>query len=233
MSKEQQLRKLLDERILILDGAMGSLIQVYMLDEAGFRGERFSDHAYNVKGNNDLLNMTQQDIIRAIYLAYLDAGADLVTTNTFNANAISQADYHLSEYAYEMNLNAARLAREAADAVTERDPGKPRFVVGSLGPLNRTLSLSPDVSDPGYRNVTWEEVVSAYKEAARGLVEGGADIILIETFFDTLNAKGAIFAVKSLFEELGFELPLMISGTITDASGRTLSGQTMEAFYYY
>ena len=156
----------------------------------------------------------------------------LITTNTFNANAISQADYHLSEHAYEMNLNAARLAREAADAVTARDPNKPRFVVGSLGPLNRTLSLSPDVNDPGYRNVTWEEVVAAYSEAARGLIEGGADIILIETIFDTLNAKGAIFAVKSLFEELGAELPLMISGTITDASGRTLSGQTMEAFYY-
>ena len=232
MSKEQQLRQLLDERILVLDGAMGSLIQTYLLDEDGYRGERFKDHAYDVKGDNDILNLTQPDIIRAIYYAYLDAGADLITTNTFNANAISQADYHLSEYAYEMNLNAARLAREAADAVTGRDPAKPRFVVGSLGPMNRSLSLSPDVSDPGYRNVTWEEVVSAYKDAARGLIEGGADIILIETIFDTLNAKGAIFAVKTLFEELGVERPLMISGTITDASGRTLSGQTMEAFYY-
>ncbi|MFN2162391.1 MAG: homocysteine S-methyltransferase family protein, partial [Candidatus Promineifilaceae bacterium] len=232
MSKEQQLRQLLDQRILVLDGAMGSLIQTYLLDEDGYRGERFKDHAYDVKGDNDILNLTQPDIIRAIYYAYLDAGADLITTNTFNANAISQADYHLSEYAYEMNLNAARLAREAADAVTGRDPAKPRFVVGSLGPMNRSLSLSPDVSDPGYRNVTWEEVVSAYKDAARGLIEGGADIILIETIFDTLNAKGAIFAVKTLFEELGVERPLMISGTITDASGRTLSGQTMEAFYY-
>ena len=232
MNKEKQLRELLDERILVLDGAMGSLIQTYMLDEAGFRGERFKDHAYDVKGDNDLLNLTQPEIIRAIHLAYLEAGADLITTDTFNANAISQADYHLSEYAYEMNLNAARLARQAADEVTARTPDKPRFVVGSMGPLNRTLSLSPDVNDPGYRSVTWEEVVSAYKDAARGLIEGGADILLIETIFDTLNAKGAIFAVKSLFEELGEERPLMISGTITDASGRTLSGQTMEAFYY-
>ncbi len=232
MRTENKLRQLLDKRVLVLDGAMGSLIQTYMLDEAGFRGERFSENAHDVQGNNDLLNLTQPEIIRAIHLAYLDAGADLITTNTFNANAISQGDYHLSEFAYEMNLNAARLAREAADQVSKHDPEKPRFVVGSLGPLNRTLSLSPDVSDPGYRNVTWEEVVSAYEDAARGLIEGGADIILIETIFDTLNAKGAIFAVKTLFEELGVELPLMISGTITDASGRTLSGQTMEAFYY-
>ncbi len=232
MSQEELLRQLLNERILVLDGAMGSLIQTYMLDEAGFRGERFREHPCDVRGDNDLLNLTQQDIVRAIHLAYLEAGADLITTNTFNANAISQEDYRLSEFAYKMNLNAARLAREAANIVNERDPHKPRFVVGSLGPLNRTLSLSPDVNDPGYRNVTWEEVVWAYKDAARGLVEGGADIILIETIFDTLNAKGGIFAVKSLFEEMGVELPLMISGTITDASGRTLSGQTMEAFYY-
>jgi 5-methyltetrahydrofolate--homocysteine methyltransferase len=232
MNITEQLVELLDQRILVLDGAMGSLIQTYQLDEQGFRGERFADHPYDVKGDNDLLNLTQPDIIRAIHLAYLEAGADLVTTNTFNANAISQADYHLQDVAYEINLAAARLAREAADEVTARDPQKPRFVVGSLGPLNRTLSLSPDVNDPGYRNVTWDEVVAAYKDAARGLVEGGADILLIETIFDTLNAKGAIFAVKSLFEELGEERPLMISGTITDASGRTLSGQTMEAFYY-
>ncbi len=232
MNVTEQLRKLLDERILVLDGAMGSLIQTYQLDELGFRGERFAGHPYDVRGNNDLLNLTQPEIIHAIHLAYLEAGADLVTTNTFNANAISQADYHLQELAYEINLAAARLARAAADEVTGREPQKPRFVVGSLGPLNRTLSLSPDVNDPGYRNVTWDQVVAAYKEAARGLIDGGADILLIETIFDTLNAKGAIFAVKSLFEEMGEERPLMISGTITDASGRTLSGQTMEAFYY-
>ncbi len=232
MNQTNRLKQLLDERILVLDGAMGSLIQTYELDEAGFRGARLADTAMDVKGNNDLLNLTQPEIIKAIYLAYLDAGADIITTNTFNANAISQADYNLSELAYEMNLAAAQLAREAADEVTEHQPDKPRFVAGSLGPLNRTLSLSPDVNDPAYRNVTWEEVVSAYSDAARGLIEGGVDILLIETIFDTLNAKGAIFAVKSLFEELGRELPLMISGTITDASGRTLSGQTMEAFYY-
>lgn len=211
MNKTEQLRQILDERIMVLDGAMGSLIQTYMLDEAGFRGERFDKHPSDLKGNNDLLNLTQPDIIHAIHMAYLDAGADLITTNTFNANAISQADYHLSEYAHEINVHAARLARAAADEVSAREPHKPRFVVGSLGPLNRTLSLSPDVADPGYRNVTWEEVVAAYKEAARGLIEGGADILLIETIFDTLNAKGAIFAIKSLFEELDIELPLMIS----------------------
>jgi len=232
MNKTNQLKQLLDERILVLDGAMGSLIQTYQLDEAGFRGERFAGFDHLVHGNNDLLNITQQEIVKAIYIAYLEAGADIITTNTFNANAISQADYHLSDTAYEMNLNAARLAREAADLITERKPNKPRFVAGSLGPLNRTLSLSPDVNDPSYRNVTWDEVVDAYYNAARGLMEGGADIILIETIFDTLNAKGAIFAVKTLFEDLGRDLPIMISGTITDASGRTLSGQTMEAFYY-
>jgi 5-methyltetrahydrofolate--homocysteine methyltransferase len=232
MNRTNTLKQLLDKRILLLDGAMGSLIQTYMLDEAGFRGQRFADFAYDVKGNNDLLNLTQPDIVRAIYRAYLQAGADIITTNTFNANAISQADYHLSSVAYEMNLAAARLARETADLISASEPHKPRFVAGSLGPLNRTLSLSPDVNDPGYRNVTWDEVVAAYSEAARGLIEGGADILLIETIFDTLNAKAAIFAVKTLFEELGSELPIMISGTITDASGRTLSGQTMEAFYY-
>ncbi|UCC54680.1 MAG: methionine synthase [Anaerolineaceae bacterium] len=232
MNRTNTLKQLLDKRILLLDGAMGSLIQTYMLDEAGFRGQRFADFAYDVKGNNDLLNLTQPDIVRAIYRAYLQAGADIITTNTFNANAISQADYHLSSVAYEMNLAAARLARETADLISASEPHKPRFVAGSLGPLNRTLSLSPDVNDPGYRNVTWDEIVAAYSEAARGLIEGGADILLIETIFDTLNAKAAIFAVKTLFEELGSELPIMISGTITDASGRTLSGQTMEAFYY-
>jgi 5-methyltetrahydrofolate--homocysteine methyltransferase len=232
MNQTAKLKQLLDQRILVLDGAMGSLIQAYMLDEAGFRGQRFADFAYDVRGNNDLLSLTQPDIVRAIYSAYLEAGADIITTNTFNANAISQADYHLSDVAYEMNLAAAQLAREAADVVSAREPHKPRFVAGSLGPLNRTLSLSPDVNDPGYRNVSWDEVVDAYSGAARGLIEGGVDILLIETIFDTLNAKGAIFAVKTLFEELGSELPIMISGTITDASGRTLSGQTMEAFYY-
>ena len=232
MNKTEQLKRLLDRRILVLDGAMGSLIQTYQLDEAGFRGARFAGIEQDVRGNNDLLNLTQPEIVRAIYRAYLDAGADIITTNTFNANAISQADYGLSHLAYEMNRSAAVLAREAADAATAVDPDRPRFVAGSLGPLNRTLSLSPDVNDPGYRNVTWDDVVAAYSKAARGLIDGGADILLIETIFDTLNAKGAIYAVKTLFEEIGETRPLMVSGTITDASGRTLSGQTMEAFYY-
>ena len=232
MNKTELLKQQLGQRILILDGAMGSLIQTYQLDEAGFRGEQFADHPYDVKGNNDLLNLTQPDIIRAIYTAYLEAGADIITTNTFNATAVSQADYHLSPHAYEMNRAAAALAREAIASLPHALTPSPKFVAGSLGPLNRTLSLSPDVNDPGYRNVTWDEVVAAYYDAARGLMDGGADIILIETIFDTLNAKAAIFAVKTLFEERGEELPIMISGTITDASGRTLSGQTMEAFYY-
>ncbi len=232
MDKTNQLKQILDERILVLDGAMGSLIQTYQLDEAGFRGEQFADIDNLVKGNNDLLNLTQPDIIKAIHRAYLEADADIIATNTFNANAISQADYDLSDYAYEINKAAATLARDVADEITAETPDRPRFVAGAMGPLNRTLSLSPDVNDPGYRNVTWDEVVEAYKEAARGLIDGGADIILIETIFDTLNAKGAIFAVKTVFEEIGESRPIMISGTITDASGRTLSGQTMEAFYY-
>ena len=231
MNKTELLKQQLEQRILILDGAMGSLIQTYQLDEAGFRGERFADHPYDVKGDNDLLNLTRPDIIRAIHTAYLEAGADIITTNTFNATSISQADYHLSSYAYEMNYAAATLAREAISNL-QSPISTPKFIAGSLGPLNRTLSLSPDVNDPGYRNVTWEEVTAAYYDAARGLLDGGADILLIETIFDTLNAKAAIFAVKTLFGERGEERPIMISGTITDASGRTLSGQTMEAFYY-
>ncbi|MCA9921698.1 MAG: homocysteine S-methyltransferase family protein, partial [Anaerolineales bacterium] len=236
MNKTELLKQQLQQRILVLDGAMGSLIQTHELDEAGFRGEQFANHTHDVKGNNDLLNITQPDIIQAIHTAYLEAGADIITTNTFNANAISQADYHLQDYAYEMNLAAARNANTAIEQSTINNQqstiNKPRFVAGSLGPLNRTLSLSPDVNDPGYRNVNFDQVADTYAEAARGLIDGGANIILIETIFDTLNAKAAIFGVKSVFAEKGMELPLMISGTITDASGRTLSGQTMEAFYH-
>ncbi|KAA3665224.1 MAG: methionine synthase [Chloroflexi bacterium] len=236
MNKTNLLKQQLQQRILVLDGAMGALIQTYELDEAEFRGERFADHHSDVKGNNDLLNLTKPEIIQAIHTAYLEAGSDIITTNTFNANAISQADYHLQDHAYEMNLEAARNARKAIEQLTINNQqstiNKPRFVAGSLGPLNRTLSLSPDVNDPGYRSVTFDQVADTYAEATRGLMDGGADIILIETIFDTLNAKAAIFAVKSVFEEKGVELPLMISGTITDASGRTLSGQTMEAFYH-
>jgi len=222
---------LLHERILVLDGAMGTMIQTHELDEDSFRGDRFRDHPHDLKGANDLLVLTQPDIIRGIHAEYLAAGADIVSTDTFNANRISMADYALEPWAGEMNEAAARIARQAADAAEAADPSRPRFVAGSLGPTNRTASLSPDVNDPGARNVTWEELRVAYHEAAAGLVAGGADILLIETIFDTLNAKAAIFAMEGLFDELGFRLPVVISGTITDASGRTLSGQTVSAFW--
>jgi 5-methyltetrahydrofolate--homocysteine methyltransferase len=220
------------QRILILDGAMGTMIQRYKLDEAGYRGERFKDFPRDLKGNNDLLVLTQPKIIGEIHNAYLDAGADIVETNTFNAQAISQSDYGLEDIAYEMNVAAAKLAHEAADAWTEKTPDKPRFVAGAIGPTNRTASISPDVNNPGFRNVSFDELVEAYKTQARGLIDGGADIILIETVFDTLNAKAAGYAVEQAFDELGVELPIMISGTITDLSGRNLSGQTPEAFWY-
>ncbi len=232
MNHSDLLQEQLTQRILVLDGAMGTMIQQYKLTEDDFRAERFADWPSDLQGNNDLLVLTQPDIIRAIHMAYLDAGADMVETNTFSANRISQADYGLEDLAYEMNLAAARLAREACDAMEAKDPSRPRFVAGALGPTNRTASISPDVNDPGYRNTSFDELASAYTEAARGLVEGGADLLLIETIFDTLNAKAAIFGITQYFEESGVELPLMISGTITDASGRTLSGQVTEAFYY-
>ncbi|MCA9971941.1 MAG: homocysteine S-methyltransferase family protein, partial [Anaerolineales bacterium] len=233
MTRQTELTRQLQQRILILDGAMGSLIQTYQLGEADFRGARFADWPQDLQGNNDLLSLTQPDVVRAIHTAYLEAGADIIETNTFNANAISQADYGMAHLAYELNLAAARLAREACDAFEHRQSEiqNPKFVAGALGPTNRTLSLSPDVNDPGYRAVSFDEVAAAYAEAARGLMDGGADILLVETIFDTLNAKAAIFGIQSMFEEQGRELPLMISGTITDASGRTLSGQTTEAFW--
>jgi 5-methyltetrahydrofolate--homocysteine methyltransferase len=220
------------ERILILDGAMGTMIQRYKLDEAAYRGERFKDHAHDLKGNNDLLVLTQPEIIREIHDAYFEAGADMVETNTFNAQRISQADYGLEAVSYEINVDAAKLARESADAWTEKTPERPRFVAGAIGPTNRTASLSPDVNNPGFRNVSFDELVEAYAEQTRGLIEGGADTILIETVFDTLNAKAAGFAVEQVFDDLGVELPIMLSGTITDLSGRNLSGQTPEAFWY-
>jgi 5-methyltetrahydrofolate--homocysteine methyltransferase len=231
MNRTEQLQAQLARRILILDGAMGTMIQQYRLVEADFRSQRFADWPSDLQGNNDLLVLTQPDIIRAIHLAYLEAGADLIETNTFNANAISQADYGLEGLAYEMNVAAARLAVEARDEMERRDPSRPRFVAGALGPTNRTASISPDVNDAGARNVTFDQLAAAYAEAARGLVDGGADLLLIETIFDTLNAKAAIFGITGYFEEAGLSRPLMISGTITDASGRTLSGQTTEAFY--
>jgi 5-methyltetrahydrofolate--homocysteine methyltransferase len=224
-------KQALKERILILDGGMGTMIQSYKLEEEDYRGERFADWPSDVKGNNDLLLLSRPDVIAAIEKAYLDAGADILETNTFNATQVSQADYGMESLAYELNLEGARVARRVADAKTLETPDKPRFVAGVVGPTSRTCSLSPDVNNPGYRNVTFDELVENYTEATKGLIEGGADLILIETIFDTLNAKAAIFAVQGVFEELGFELPIMISGTITDASGRTLSGQTTEAFW--
>lgn len=229
---KKSIRECLQERILVIDGAMGTMIQRYKLDEADYRGERFKDWHKDVKGNNDLLSITRPDIIEAIHKAYLDAGADIIETNTFSSTTIAQADYDMQPVAYEMNIAAAQCARRAADAYTAADPSKPRFVAGAIGPLNKTLSLSPDVNNPGYRAVTFDEVATAYYEQVKALVEGGVDMLLIETIFDTLNAKGAIYAAKKFFRETGNpELPIMISGTITDASGRTLSGQTLEAFY--
>jgi len=224
---EQQLRK----NILILDGAMGTMIQAYKFEEQDYRGERFADWHTDVKGNNDMLVLTQPDIIKAIHCEYLEAGADILETNTFNATTIAMADYDMEDYSAEMNRVAAQIARAAADEYTKKNPDKPRFVAGVLGPTNRTCSISPDVNDPAFRNVTFDELKDAYIESTKALIEGGSDIILIETIFDTLNAKAAIFAVEVVFEELGTRLPVMISGTITDASGRTLSGQTTEAFY--
>jgi len=230
-ARVRKFRSLLKQRILVLDCAMGTMIQGHSLSEEDYRGERFADHPRDLKGNNDLLSLTQPDVIRGIHEAVLEVGADIVETNTFNATAISQADYGTEDLAYELNRKAARLAREAADGFTERTPEKPRFVAGAIGPTNRTASLSPDVNNPGFRNVTFDELKEAYREAAKGLVDGGADVLLVETIFDTLNAKAAIFGIKELLEEEGVEAPIMVSGTITDASGRTLSGQTTEAFW--
>ena len=222
----------LKERILIIDGAMGTMIQRHKLEEKDYRGERFKDWPSDLKGNNDLLSLTQPDIIEGIHRQYLEAGADILETNTFNAQAISMADYHMEALAYEINVAAARLAKKATTDYTARNPDKPRFVAGAIGPMSKTLSLSPDVNNPGFRAVTFDEVATAYYEQVRGLVDGGVDLLLIETIFDTLNAKAAIFAIKKYFRDSGKpELPIMISGTITDASGRTLSGQTLEAFY--
>lgn len=226
------IREVLAKRILVIDGAMGTMIQRHKLNEADYRGERFKDWHSDVKGNNDLLCITQPDIIIGIHKLYLEAGADIIETNTFSSTVIAMADYDMQSLAYELNVAAAKCARTAADAYTAQNPSKPRFVAGAIGPLNKTLSLSPDVNNPGYRAVSFDEVVEAYYEQVGGLVDGGVDILLVETIFDTLNAKAAIYAIKKYFRDKGIpELPVMISGTITDASGRTLSGQTLEAFY--
>ena len=229
-SRVDALKQLLEQRIVVLDGAMGTQIQGLKLDEAACRGERFRDWRQDVKGNNDLLTLTQPEAVLGIHRGYLEAGADIIETNTFTSNAPSQADYGMEALVYELNFEAARLARQAVDEYA-RETGTPRFVAGALGPTNRTASLSPDVNDPGKRNTTFDLLAATYADATRGLIAGGADLLLIETIFDTLNAKAATFAVRSVLDELGIELPVMISGTITDASGRTLSGQTTEAFW--
>jgi 5-methyltetrahydrofolate--homocysteine methyltransferase len=229
-TRGEGLPALLAQRIVVLDGAMGTMIQRFKLSEAQYRGERFRDHPKDVKGNNELLVLTRPDVIRDIHEGYLAAGADIIETNTFGATSIAQADYDMPEVAREMNVAAARIAREAADKFST--PDKPRFVAGALGPTPRTASISPDVNDPGARNVDFEELRAAYYEQVEGLVEGGADLLLVETIFDTLNAKAALFAIEEFFEKSGERLPLIISGTVTDASGRILSGQTVTAFWY-
>jgi len=228
----KSIRECLNEHILIIDGAMGTMIQRYNLGEKEYRGERFKDWHTDIKGNSDLLSITQPQIIEAIHKQYLEAGADIIETNTFTSTVIAQADYEMQSLAYEMNVAGAKCARKAADEYTAKNPDKPRFVAGAIGPLNKTLSLSPDVNNPGYRAVSFDEVAAAYYEQVKGLIEGGVDVLLIETIFDTLNSKAAIYAIKKYFRDMKMpELPIMISGTITDASGRTLSGQTLEAFY--
>ena len=227
-----EMKDILTKRILILDGAMGTMVQSYGLEEADFRGNRFKDHPCDLKGNNDILSLTRPDVVREIHAAYLEAGADLIETNTFNSTSISQADYQMEHVVYEINRTAAGLARDVANEFTKGNPDIPRFVCGALGPTNKTASMSPDVSNPGFRNVTFDELTAAYEEQAKGLMDGGVDVLLVETVFDTLNCKAALFAIQSLFEDAGKSLPVMVSGTITDASGRLLSGQTVEAFWH-
>ncbi len=225
-----RIEDILQERILVLDGAMGTMLQQYRFGESDFRGERFKDWPHPLQGNNDLLSITQPQAIREVHRKYFEAGADIVETNTFSTTSVAMADYHLEAYVAEMNRESARIAREVADEFTAREPHKPRFVAGSIGPTNKTASMSPDVNDPGYRAISFETLRQAYYEQASALLEGGADILLVETIFDTLNAKAALFAIEELREEKGISIPVMISGTITDASGRTLSGQTAESF---
>lgn len=224
------IHKAIKERILILDGAMGTMLQRYNFSEEDFRGERFKEFPHPLKGNNDLLSLTQPKAIQEVHRQYFEAGADIVETNTFSGTTIGMADYHLEELVYELNYESARLAREIADEFTAKNPDKPRFVAGSIGPTNRTASMSPDVNDPGFRAVTFDELRIAYKQQVEALIDGGSDILLVETIFDTLNAKAALFAIEEVKEERNLDIPVMVSGTITDASGRTLSGQTVEAF---
>ena len=225
------LYELLASRIVIIDGAMGTMLQDENLDEAGYRGERFAGHPCDLKGNHDLLSITRPDVVRRIHFDFLDAGADIIETNSFNSTSISMSDYQMEDMVYEMNETSARLAREVADAFEREHPGQPRFVAGVLGPTNRTASISPRVNEPGFRNVSFEDLVAAYTTSISGLINGGVDVLLVETVFDTLNCKAVMFAAEQYFEDEGVRVPVMISGTITDASGRTLSGQTTEAFW--
>lgn len=226
----KKLTDLLHEKILVLDGAMGTMIQRHKLEEEDFRNEDLKDHPNSLKGNNDLLSITRPDIIKEIHAQYFEAGADIAETNTFSGTTIAQADYGLEELVYELNYQSAKIAKEVAIEFTARAPEKPRFVAGSMGPTNRTASLSPDVNDPGFRAISFEELRVAYKQQAEALLDGGVDMLLVETVFDTLNAKAALFAIDEIQKERNIEIPIMVSGTITDASGRTLSGQTAEAF---
>ncbi|MGB5648261.1 MAG: homocysteine S-methyltransferase family protein [Muriicola sp.] len=226
----KRIEELLSKRILVLDGAMGTMLQQYNFTEEDFRGERFQDWPHSLQGNNDLLSLTQPQAIAEIHEKYFEAGADIVETNTFSGTSIAMADYHMEDLVYELNFESARIAKEVAKKCTARDPQKPRFVAGSIGPTNKTASMSPDVNDPGFRAVSFEDLRLAYREQAAALIDGGVDLLLVETVFDTLNAKAALFAIEEIKEERGIEVPIMISGTITDASGRTLSGQTAESF---
>lgn len=224
------IQEAIKDHILVLDGAMGTMLQRYNFSEEDFRGERFKDFPHPLKGNNDLLSITQPKAIKEVHAKYLEAGADIIETNTFSGTTIGMADYHMEDLVYELNYESAKIAREVADEFTAKNPAKPRFVAGSIGPTNRTASMSPDVNDPGYRAVTFDDLRIAYKQQVEALMDGGADLLLVETVFDTLNAKAALFAIEELKEERGIDIPVMVSGTITDASGRTLSGQTVEAF---
>jgi 5-methyltetrahydrofolate--homocysteine methyltransferase len=227
MSKIEEAIK---KNILVLDGAMGTMLQRYNFSEEDFRGERFKDFPHSLKGNNDLLSLTQPQAIAAVHAKYFEAGADIVETNTFSATTIGMADYHLEDIVYDLNYESAKIAKEVADKFTAQNPSKPRFVAGSIGPTNRTASMSPDVNDPGYRAVTFDDLKIAYKQQVEALIDGGVDLLLVETIFDTLNAKAVLFAIEEVKEERKIDIPVMVSGTITDASGRTLSGQTVEAF---
>ena len=230
MKNSDKLYKALSERILVLDGAMGTMLQRYKFSEEDYRGERFKNWEYPLKGNNDLLSLTQPQAIEEVHRKYLEAGADIIETNTFSGTTIAMADYHMEDLVYELNFESSKIARKVCDEFSTANPEKPRFVAGSIGPTNKTASLSPEVNDPGFRAITFEELRVAYRQQAEALLDGGADILLVETIFDTLNAKAALFAIDEIQEERKIEIPIMVSGTITDASGRTLSGQTAEAF---